>query len=360
MIPRHVAVSHIFGIRFIVTVIAQENLLLEHRSSSNRRLPFLFTLFSSGIIGFTSTLPWQFSLLVSLMLSNKVAPQVKIVLWKQNLNDVSAALVKTQGKQLNENKPTNKSEIHDIWRPLSLLFRHWKKINENRLKNTGIDTPRVKPDACTNTSTTTPQLIRPPPPTSAFDLSYQPPLPTSADLHYRPPPTSATDLQRPPLPTSVDLRYRPPPTSATDPQRPPLPTSTDLRYQPPLPTTADLHYRPPPTSATDLHRPPLSTSATDLRYRPPSTSATDPHRPPLPTPTDLRYRPPPTSVTDLRLQRKDVNAPLYCRVGARIVIEGIAILKILSMRSVIRIFETRYVLCMYNLMMLNILCSVHQ
>ena len=98
------------------------------------------------------------------------------------------------------------------------------------------------------------------------------------------------------------------------------------------------------TSASDLHlrpklRPPLPTSttdsATDLRYRPPLPT-------PLPTSdTDLRYRPPlPTSATDLRLHRKDINAPIYGIVGARIAFEGIAILKILSMMSVIRNFQS--------------------
>ena len=33
-----------------------------------------------------------------------------------------------------------RSEIHNIRRPLSLLFKHWKKINMNRLINTGINT----------------------------------------------------------------------------------------------------------------------------------------------------------------------------------------------------------------------------
>ena len=37
-----------------------------------------------------------------------------------------------------------RSEIHNIWRSLSLLLKHWKKININRLNNTGIDTPRAK------------------------------------------------------------------------------------------------------------------------------------------------------------------------------------------------------------------------
>ena len=37
-----------------------------------------------------------------------------------------------------------RSEIHNIWRPLSLLFNHWKKININRLLNTWINTPRAK------------------------------------------------------------------------------------------------------------------------------------------------------------------------------------------------------------------------
>ena len=31
-----------------------------------------------------------------------------------------------------------------------------EKINGNTMINTGIDTPRAKPDACTTTSTTTP------------------------------------------------------------------------------------------------------------------------------------------------------------------------------------------------------------
>ena len=35
-------------------------------------------------------------------------------------------------------------EIHNIWRPLRLLFKNWEKINKNRLINTGIDTPRAK------------------------------------------------------------------------------------------------------------------------------------------------------------------------------------------------------------------------
>ena len=153
-----------------------------------------------------------------------------------------------KGKQEKKNKATIKSEIHNIWRPLSLLFRHWKKINENRLINTGIDTPRAKPDAWTTTSTTAPQLIL------------------------------------------ISLILTRTSTSASD-----------LRLRP-----------PPPTSASDL-RPPPPTFASDLR---------------------------------LRLHCKNVNAPIYGIVGARIAFEGIAILKILSMMSVIRIFQ-------------NLLCSLY-
>ena len=140
--------------------------------------------------------------------------------------------------------------------------------------NTGIDTPRAKPDACTTTFTfyfyttnaDSHNALGPPPLTSASDLRLRPSLLTFTDLRYRPPPTSATDLHRPPLPTSTDLRYRQmffgitrahrdlftPPTSATDLRRPPLPTSADLRYQ------------PPPTSATDLHRPPPTSTDAPL------------------------------------------------------------------------------------------------
>ena len=37
-----------------------------------------------------------------------------------------------------------RSEIHNRWGPLSLLFKNWKELNINRLINTGIDTPRAK------------------------------------------------------------------------------------------------------------------------------------------------------------------------------------------------------------------------
>ena len=66
------------------------------------------------------------------------------------------------------------------------------------------------------------------------------------------------------------------------------------------------HRHPPPNSASDLHlRPPPPTSASELRPSPPTSAS------------DLR----------LRLHCKDVNAPIYVIVGARIAFEGIAKLK---------------------------------
>ena len=139
----------------------------------------------------------------------------------------------------------------------------------------------------------------------------------SRRYRYRPPPpTSATDLQRPPLPTSTDLRDRPPPTSATG--------KCFLILREHIET-----FFTPPTSATDLRlRPPLPTSASDLRYRPP------------PPTSDLRYRPPPISAaSDTPIYGLDMNAPIYGLVRARMAFQGIAILKISSMRSVIRNFQ---------------------
>ena len=52
-------------------------------------------------------------------------------------NQIQSAMA--TGKQV-----SIRSEIHNIWRPLSLLFKHWKKININRLINTGINTSRAK------------------------------------------------------------------------------------------------------------------------------------------------------------------------------------------------------------------------
>ena len=65
--------------------------------------------------------------------------------------------------------------------------------------------------------------------------------------------------------------------------------------------------------------------------------------------SDLRLRPPPPiSASDLRIRLhcKDVNAPIYGIVWARIAFEGIAILKVLSMMSVIRNFQ-------------NLICSLY-
>ena len=115
-----------------------------------------------------------------------------------------------------------KFETHNIWKPLSLLFRHWNKIKSNTLINTGIDTPLAKAQnlyyyyfyfySYYHTTTNYESRIdlhRPPPPSTSTNLQTLLPSPTSADLH-RPPPTSATDLHHRPPPNSIDIRRLPP------------------------------------------------------------------------------------------------------------------------------------------------------
>ena len=121
-------------------------------------------------------------------------------------------------------------QINQIWntqhiQTIESTIQTVEKDKRNGLINTVIDTPRAKSDACTTTSTSTPQLILTRTSTSASDVRLRTLLPTPATDLRRPPPTSATsatDLHRPPLPISAtDLHYRSPLTSAIDLRRPP-------------------------------------------------------------------------------------------------------------------------------------------
>ena len=111
-----------------------------------------------------------------------------------------------------------KFETHNIWKPLSLLYRHWNKIKSKTLINTGIDTPLAKAQNVYYYYhfyyyyTTTNSELR-------IDLHRPPPPSTSTNLQ---PPSTFTELRRPP-PTSTNLHHRPPPSY------------TDIRRLPPLP-----------------------------------------------------------------------------------------------------------------------------
>ena len=64
-----------------------------------------------------------------------------ITTWSISIHNNSIKVSSQQHKY--QAQVSIKSEIHNIWRPLSLLFKHWKKVNINTLINNGVDTPRA-------------------------------------------------------------------------------------------------------------------------------------------------------------------------------------------------------------------------